>query len=127
MFLIVSEGFSSILQRAEKSFLVHGISIAARAPSINHFFFADDSFLLCDATPTEVGELKRIFQVYEDASRQRINFAKKVVCFSPSTSYDTKQVIHHMLDVPIVPCHERYLGLPTITGKDKKNVSQSER
>ncbi|KAM2019701.1 hypothetical protein ACFX1T_022467 [Malus domestica] len=107
---------------AKKSVLVHGISIPAGAPSINHLFFANDSLLFCDATLTEVGELKRIFQVYEDASRQRINFAESVVCFSPSTGYDTKQVIHHMLDVPIVPCHEQYMGLPTVAGKDKKRM-----
>lgn len=77
----------------------------------------DDSLLFCDATPTEVGELKRIFQVYKDASRQRIKFSKSVVCFSPSTGFDTKQVIHYMLDVPIV-----YLGLSTVAGKDKKRM-----
>lgn len=30
--------------------LLHGVAIARGAPSISHMFFADDSFLFCDAS-----------------------------------------------------------------------------
>lgn len=95
-------------------------SIAAGAPSINHLFFADDNLLFCNATLREVNELVMIFQVYENAPGQRINFTKSAICFSSSTSVEAKQQIQQLLDVPIVPCHERYLGLPMVAGKDKK-------
>lgn len=71
-FLIVSEGLSSMLQRAKKNSLIHGISIVARATSINHLFFTNDSLIFCDVTPSKVGELERIFQVYKGASRKQI-------------------------------------------------------
>lgn len=61
LFLIVSEGFSSLLQMAEENSLIHRISTTIWAPSINHLFFMDDILLFCDAIPSEVGELKRNF------------------------------------------------------------------
>ncbi|KAM1067916.1 hypothetical protein EV1_022846 [Malus domestica] len=103
---IVAEGFSSLLR------WVHHRLITP--------FFADDNLLFCNATLREVNELEMIFQVYENAPNQSINFTKSAVCFSPSTSVEAKQQIQQLLDVPIVPSHERYLGLPMVAGKDKK-------
>lgn len=60
LFLIVSEGFSSLLQKAEENSLIHDISTAVEASSINHLFFADDSLLFCDVIPSEVGESRFI-------------------------------------------------------------------
>lgn len=73
---------------------MHGISIAAGAPSINHLFFVDDSLIFCDASLNEMNELRRIFLIYEYASGQSINFAKSAICFSSSTGLQTKAQIH---------------------------------
>ncbi|KAH0981763.1 hypothetical protein GBA52_008940 [Prunus armeniaca] len=67
LFLIVAEGFSAVLHQAEFNYKIRGVSIVASTPSLNHLFFVDDSLLFCDAEPTQVDKLKRIFRIYEDA------------------------------------------------------------
>ncbi|CAL8993088.1 unnamed protein product [Prunus brigantina] len=125
LFLIVAEAFSALLQQAERDSRVQGVSIAPSAPSINHLFFADDSLLFCNAGINEALELKRIFGVYEAASGQKVNLGKSAICFSPSTPRGMQEDIRQLLHVSLVPCHERYLGLPTIVGKDKKKLFRS--
>ncbi|KAI5312433.1 hypothetical protein L3X38_041606 [Prunus dulcis] len=89
--------------------------------SINHLFFADDSLLFCDATEFEVAELQRI-EIYERASGQKINLKKSTICFSSSTPPEMQAQIQRLLGVPVVPCHERYLGLPTCVEHAKKKL-----
>lgn len=48
LFLIVAEGFSSLLQQAERQGKIQRVAITPMTPSINHLFFADDSLLFCD-------------------------------------------------------------------------------
>ncbi|CAL8161756.1 unnamed protein product, partial [Prunus armeniaca] len=63
-----------------------------------------------------------ILDMYERASGQKINFDKSAVCFSPNTDPVMKQLIAEMLGVPIVTCHERYLGLPTLAQHSKSRM-----
>lgn len=125
LFLISSEGLSSLLQRAEENFLIQGISITAGARMINHLLFADDSLIFCNASLEELNELRRMFLIYKNASGQHINFARSLVCFSCFIGFQTKMQIDQALGVPIVPCHKRYLGLPTVMGRDKKKMFRS--
>ncbi|CAL2237547.1 unnamed protein product [Prunus armeniaca] len=53
-----------------------------------------------------------ILSMYERAS----------VCFSPNTDPVMKQLIYEMLGVPIVTCHERYLGMPTLAQRSKTQM-----
>ncbi|CAL9000357.1 unnamed protein product [Prunus brigantina] len=126
LYKIISKTLANILKKvlleAERGSRLQGVSIAHSAPSINHLFFAKDSLLFCNAGTTEALELKCIFGVYEAASRQKVNLEKSALCFSPSTPRVLQEGIRQFLNVSLVPCHERYLGLPTIVGKDKKKL-----
>ncbi|XP_074377914.1 uncharacterized protein LOC141719436 [Apium graveolens] len=49
LFLICTEGFSTIMRRYEACGLLGGIKVARGAPTISHMLFADNSYILCKA------------------------------------------------------------------------------
>ena len=99
LFSICAEGLSTILSDYDSRGFIHGCKIARTAPSISHLFFAYDSFLFFKATMQESGEIKECLKLYEEASGQFMNFQKSSISFS---------------------C--KYIGLPSLMGKNKKEV-----
>lgn len=51
---------------------------------------------------------------------KKINTNKSALCFSPRTPRVLKEECCSVLDIKLVVCHERYLRLPTVIGRDKK-------
>lgn len=86
LFLLCAEGLSRMLTYAEMRGGIHGVSIATGAPSINHLFFADDSFIFLRAEALEWYRLKHILQVYEEASGKRVHFQKSSMSFSKNVA-----------------------------------------
>ncbi|GJT66702.1 reverse transcriptase [Tanacetum coccineum] len=54
-----------------------------------------------------------------DKPGQCINFAKPELMFSPNTSYDVQKEFCDRLGVKVMGRHSRYLGLPSIHGRNK--------
>ena len=61
-----------------------------------------------------------ILQVYESSSEQQINKAKTTIFFSRSTSEERRMMIKNTLGVEEIRSYEKYLGLPSLVGKNKK-------
>lgn len=59
---------------------------------------------------------------YAAASRQLINYTKSNIFFGMVVSEDTKDTIAARIGVGSTPCHQRYLGLPTLTRRRKKDL-----
>ena len=57
-----------------------------------------------------------------DASRQLINFQKSSISFSSNMSKELKDEIYSFFQVPRIEDHGKYLGLPSLVRKNKKEV-----
>ena len=119
LFLLCAEGFTSLLAKAENDGKIHGVSICRRAPTITHLLFADDSLLFCKASKNEVQVINEVLMGYANASGQCMNMEKSLVFYSSNTPRQMKEWTKEILGVEEVECFEKYLGLPTLIGREK--------
>ena len=83
-------------------------------PCINsHLFFADDNLIFCKASLEERDSLQRILRIYEKA--------KTSLFFSQNTRDEVKEEIKIRFGAQIIHQHEKYLGLPSLVGRNKRN------
>jgi len=68
-----------------------------------------------------------VLQIYEVGSSQQLNKAKTTVFFSKSTNEESRQMIKDCLGVEEIRSYEKYLGLPSLVGRNKKAVSTTSR
>ncbi|XP_050241304.1 uncharacterized protein LOC126690225 [Quercus robur] len=119
LFLLCTEGFTSLLLKAEMEKRIQGVSICREAPRITNLLFANDSLIFCQTKQCEVQVISKILHVYAKASGQCINLEKSSVFFSSNTPSDQKDWIKESLGVKEVDRFESYLGLPTLEGRAK--------
>uniref|UniRef100_A0A2N9G219 Uncharacterized protein n=1 Tax=Fagus sylvatica TaxID=28930 RepID=A0A2N9G219_FAGSY len=62
---------------------------------------------------------QEILAIYEKASGQQLNRAKTNLFFSRNTTQATQEDIKEILGVPSIQQYEKYLGLPSLVGKEK--------
>ncbi|CAH9130680.1 unnamed protein product [Cuscuta epithymum] len=122
LFILVAEGLSSLIRRAEAKGEVHGVAVCRGAPKISHLLFADDSFLFFKANYTECSMIKRILQDYEKASGQAINYNKSSLTFSQNVDEVTRVSCCQFFNIPRESGQSRYLGLPTLVGRNKSDI-----
>lgn len=101
---------------------ITGLKVARKVLAISHLFFADDSLLFFKATTTEAIVIKEVLKKYEVCSGQTINFSKSTVTFSINTHQAMREEIANILNVTESNNFGKYLGLPSIIGKNKKQV-----
>ena len=73
LFLLCVEGLHSLIQQAENSGSIKGVSLCSARPKVSHLFFVDDSFLFCRVNTQECATILEVLQQYEEASGQQIN------------------------------------------------------
>ena len=98
LFLLCSEGFSSLLRQAAGNKRISGMRICRQGPSLTHLFFADDSLIFCKANEQQAIELMRVLQVYAAASGQLINLDKSSILFSKNMCPHKKHQICHIIE-----------------------------
>jgi hypothetical protein len=119
LFLLVAEGLSSLLTKAELDGRLTGVPIAFGGTRLSHLLFADDSLLFCRATFLEWLNLTQLLQSYEQASGQKLNSDKTSMFFSKNTRMEFRDFICSPARISSTSCYEKYLGLPALVGPSK--------
>lgn len=86
------------------------------------YFLLMTAYIFFKCKSSEVSMLKTILERFAAAYGQKIKFDKSALLCSPNISDEVKASIGGDLGVPVVDCHEKYLGLPTLVGKNKREV-----
>ncbi|KAA3460843.1 reverse transcriptase [Gossypium australe] len=120
LFLMYSEGLPSLTRTSMKQGLT-----SRKGPAISHLLFTDDCILFGEASSKGARILKDILQDYEKCSSQCVNFSKSTVFFSPNTIEEDKAIVSRVLGVRITSNPEKYLGLPNMIGRKKKESFQN--
>ena len=120
LFLLCTEGLHGLISEAAEQGDIRGYSLSRNGPHLTHLLFADDNLLFCRATIQECQKILDILDIYGKCSGQQINRSKTAIFFSKSTF---KEIIDHIkvaLGVPKIKQYEKYLGLPSLVGRNKK-------
>ena len=67
-------------------------------------------------------KIKQVLRTYEMASGQAVNCEKSCVSFSTNVSTYEKQLLAYCLGMRRVEFHDKYLGLPVLIRKSKKET-----
>ncbi|KAK2398440.1 putative mitochondrial protein [Trifolium repens] len=122
LFILCAEGLSSLIDRAEATGDNTGTSICRGAPRVTHLLFADDCFLFFKACERQTQNMKNILSLYEAASGQAISLPKSEVFYSRNVSGPLKHSITDILGVQVVLGTGKYLGLPSMIGRNRTAV-----
>lgn len=120
LFMMCAEVFSSLLVQAEEQNLIHGLRFRS-STTISHLLFTDDSLVFMRTVVADCQHLKTIFDCYTRASGQLFNVDKSSIFFSGNTKAEEVSAIKGIFNLNVVSRHERYLGLPSMVGRNKKS------
>ena len=124
LFLLCSEGLSSLLAHEQEIGGLEGVRVCRNAPHISHLLFADDSLILMKADSHNASTLKRILDTYCASSGQLVSNAKLIIFFSPNTNVNTRENVCTELNIETEALSDTYLGLPTMVGVDRTDCFQ---
>jgi len=96
--------------------------MARGAPKINHLFFADDSLIFCRDSFQDSQTIQEILNTYQSTSGQLINLDKSEISFNRNVPDDRKILFQGWMQIKVVECHSKYMGLPAFVGRSKKQV-----
>ncbi|KAA3481753.1 reverse transcriptase [Gossypium australe] len=112
---------SSLLRIAKANGTIKGARASRGGPEIPHLLFADDCMLFGEATEQRARNIKNILQEYENCSGS----VKSTIFCSSNTTEEAKAVVSSLLGVKSSSNPEKYLGLPNMVGKRKKEAFQN--
>ena len=114
------EGLNGLIKKVELQGDIYNYSLCRRDLKLTHLLFADDSLIFCSSTIEERDNVLEILKEYEEPSGQKMNRSKTSLFFSKSILEEVKHGIKAALGVPKILHYEKYLGLPFLVGKGKK-------
>lgn len=110
LLLICTEGFSALIR-------------IVRRPQISHLLFVDDCILFREASNQGAHTLKSTLKEYKSCLSQYVN-DKSTMFFSTNTSEGDQSIASRILMVRASTNLKRYIGLPNLMGRNKKQAFQ---
>ena len=101
---------------------IHGLRFGCHDLSVSHFLFTDDSFIFLEVKKEECEALKEVLDLYEAASGQMVNLEKSEACFGKDVEASVQTCVADFLNIKVLECHEKYIGLRTFAGRCKTDV-----
>nr|XP_027125355.1 uncharacterized protein LOC113741893 [Coffea arabica] len=101
---------------------ISGLKIAQHSPTLSHLFFADNTLIFYKANKEEADKVMKLWKMYGKALGQVINAEKSSVFFSTNTGDKVKVEILDILGGMKEARQSKYLGLPLVIGRPKKQV-----
>lgn len=120
LFLFCVEGLNALLQNAAIEGVINGFSLCRNGPKLTHLFFANDCLIFCLSTLKECNKIQELLAIYETASGQMINKKKIALFFRRKANEATQEALKVAVSVPVIRHYEKYLGLPSFVGRDRK-------
>jgi hypothetical protein len=117
LFLLCSEGLSSMIKNIGPLYVSRGVRVSRHAPWISHLLFADDCLIFTQASKRGADRVAAILDAFNRGSGQLVNKNKSAIFFSPNCEQESKNEVHASLQIPTEALGERYLGLPTAAGR----------
>ena len=113
---------SALLSKGLMEKQLSGVAACRNGSRVSHLFFADDNLLFTKATTEERERVKAILSSYEESSSQKINYDKFAILFSSNVAKEIRRQMASIFCVQQQDCIERYLGLPTMVGCNKRQA-----
>ncbi len=121
LFILCAKGLHYLLKKDQMDGSISGVFLCRNGPRITHLFFTDNSLLFCrETTREECQNIQDNLSLFEAASGQQLNREKTTLYFSKNTSQAAQEVIKLQLNVLSIHSYEKYLGLPSFIGRQKK-------
>ena len=115
--MLCVEGFTTLFNNLDGAQVDRGIIVSNHSPWVNHLLFVDESLIFMSAKETSARRLNQVLRIYGDCSGQGVNRGKSSIYFSPNTPDPVRQHMKFLLGITVEAFNERYLGLPTATGR----------
>lgn len=99
-----------------------GICIKRECYVLQHLFFADEFLFFVKGTQPNMQSLQAIIDEYWCASGQGVNLVKSSLFLSPNIQEEEKRSLEHAMGIQSVNNLVKYLGLPSMWGRSKRET-----
>lgn len=125
LFLFAADVLSKLISRKVELQALQELHICRSAPGVSHLLFADDTLLSFKATVEQATQVKDVLHTYARCTGQLVNSAKCSIMFKEQGQQRMHDQVKQILGVELSAFEEKYLGLPTPTGRMKGDRFQS--